>query len=167
MSKAPAPGRLFHFGCAMLLVACCVASCLSLVVGCSSGSMTTTPPPVLAGNSTVVVLMSATANDKLVNFSLGLTSMSLTDTAGNSVTLASNTNHNPTALRVIEFMHLANHPTPLVTMSIPQGMYTSASVKVGYCSFTNVFFDASTTGLTESTYAQGLCSQGTGNAAVN
>src|SRR5262249_50496702 len=97
----------------------------------------------------------------------GLTSMSLTDTAGNSVTLVSNTNPNPNALPLIEFMHLANHPTPLVTMSIPQGMYTSASVKVGYCSFTNVFFDASTTGLTESTYAQGLCSQGTGNAAVN
>jgi len=116
-------------------------------------------------NSTVVVLMTSRANDQLVNFNVAVTSMSLTDTAGSSVTLLSNPNAN--LLSSIEFMHLANHPEPLTTISVPQGMYTSATVKIGFCSFTDVTFDRSTGALTRSTYAQGLCSQGTGNATVN
>jgi hypothetical protein len=165
MSERPAPRRSRYFGRSPSTAVCCFIICL-VVSGCSSGMMPVVPPPpTFSGNSMVVVLLSATANDKLANFNMVLTSLALNDDKGNSIDLF--TNPNPNTLFPGEFMHLANHPEPLVTMSIPQGLYTSATAKVAYCSFTDVTFQPEGTGLTEATYAQGLCSQGTGNATVS
>jgi len=166
MSELSAPRLFDHFRRFALLV-CCAASCLTWMSGCSGGMMTVVspPPPVFSGNSTVVVLLGATANDKLTNFNTVLTAMSLTDNHGNAVTLYNNPNASNLSSNT-EFMHLANHPEPLVATSIPQGLYTSASVTVTWCSFTDVTFDPSIPNLVEATYAQSLCSQGTGKTTV-
>src|SRR5262249_18477881 len=140
VSDRLAPRRSHYLSRSLPIPVCCVLVCLGWVSGCSSGMMPVVPsPPTFTGNSTVVVLLSATANDKLANFNMVLTSLSLNDDKGHSIGLYTNPNPNP--LFPAEFMHLANHAEPLVTMSIPQGLYTSATVKVAYCSFTDVTFE--------------------------
>jgi hypothetical protein len=114
------------------------------------------------------VLLTSTANDKLVEFHVTIASINLSDAKGNSVPLY----NIPSALLsnvpagAGEFLHLNGVSQPLVTVSVPQGIYTSASVKVAGCGFTDVTLNSSG-GLTESTDAQGLCSQGTGDSTVN
>lgn len=133
------------------------------VLGCSSGMSMNQPPPSPA---TVALLLSSTANDRLVQFQLSIVSITLADKSGHSVALYNNANLGPGAVGTTEFMHLDGASEPLVTVSVPQSTYSTASVTVGYCDFTNAF-DTSGGGLTISTYAEGLCGQGTGNATVN
>jgi hypothetical protein len=63
-------------------------------------------------------------------------------------------------------MHLNGLSEPAITAKVPQGIYTQANVKVTSCSFTNVTVN-SNGGLVQSTYAEGLCGQGTGQTTVN
>ncbi len=90
-----------------------------LAAGCggSSGSGTGT---TFSGNTTVVLLASSTANDQLVEFPITLKSLTLTSQSGKTVTLFSE----PLSA---EFIHLNGNLEPLATVSIPQGIYTSAS----------------------------------------
>jgi hypothetical protein len=143
---------------------------LALPVGLftSCGAMGSRPsPPQFQGTTKVLVLMTSTANDKLVQFVLVLESLALTDTAGNSVALY----NNPKAAGLSgsgpsEWMHLNGASEPLVTVSVPQGIYNTATVKAGYCSFTVV--TANSMGSeTLSTNAQDICGQRTGNTTVN
>jgi hypothetical protein len=138
------------------------------ISGCSGGMLMQTPP-MPTGNTQVVVLMTSTANDQLTVFYVSLAKITLTNGAGTQVTVYSNPSAltNPTAGVGVEWMHLNGAAEPLTSVSLPQGTYTSASVQVAGCSFTDVTFDPTTTGLTRSTYAQGLCGQGTGNTTVN
>jgi len=138
----------------------------SIASGCSSGMPMSMVPPPPPGPTTVPLLLSSTANDKLVQFQLSIVSITLTDKSGHSVPLYSNANLGPGAVGATEFMHLNGVSEPLVTASIPQGTYSMASVIVGFCDYTNAF-DDSMGGLTISTYAEGLCGQGTGNTTVN
>ncbi len=109
----------------------------SLFTGCGNvGSA----PSVLTGSTTVLVLRTSTANDMLAKFYVGLSSMTLTSTAGNSVTLYNNASGSGPG----EWMHLNGAAEPLVTLSVPQGTYTSATVKAGSCSF--VIFSTQPTG---------------------
>jgi len=78
----------------------------------------------LSGNTNVTLVMSSTANDQLDTFSLQLQSLTMTDQSGNTVTLVS-------ALQPTEFIHVNGGIEPLLTVTIPQGMYTSASAVVG------------------------------------
>ncbi len=123
------------------------------------------PPPWLTN---VVVVLTGTANDKLLDVRVTIASITLADQAGKQVTLY----NNPSALNPGiptgpgEFLHLNGRSEPLVTVSVPPGTYTMATVKVGSCQFTAVSVNSSG-GLVDSTYAEGLCGQGTGNASVD
>lgn len=140
------------------LLGVCLAS------GCSSG-MSTNPPP---GNmpTNVVVMMTSTANDQLVQFFLTIASISLAGAHGNTVTLYSNPNPQDFRTGNVEFMHLNGVSEPVVTGMVPHGDYTQALVVVASCSFTNVTVNPMG-GVVESTYAEGLCGQGTGQTTVN
>jgi Domain of unknown function (DUF5666) len=132
--------------------------------GCGSASTPTVPPT--PGTTNVVVLLTSTANERLVFFNLAVANISLTDSSGKSVTLFDNPNATAPAIHPTEYVHLSGVSEPLVTTAIPQGVYPTASIKVGYCSFTDVWVSSSG-GLNEDTYAQGLCAQGTGTTTVN
>jgi hypothetical protein len=91
-----------------------------------------------------MVLMTSTANDQLVNFGINLASLALGNSAGNSVVLYDN----PNALGIAyvlpgEWIHLNGVSEPLVTVSVPQGTYTSATLTAGACSFTFLAVNAS------------------------
>ena len=153
------PGISLYFVLALPAVA---------LVGCSSGPTSPgNPPPQPAGSTNVIVLLRSTANDKLQDFLIILNNVSLSDESGNIVTLfTGNPNAGTGGLNLpAEFMHVNGVSEPLVTVSIPQGTYTSAKVTVGYCSFTKIYINANS--VTTSTWAQGLCGQGTGTTTVN
>jgi hypothetical protein len=138
-----------------------------LLTSCGSQMMHPIPPQP-GGTTKVTVLLTTTANDQLVEFFVTLSSLSLTDKSGNSVVLF---NNNPNAANSSffgsEFMHLNGASEPLVTTKIPQGTYTSATLTVMGCEFTNITVDSSTGGLDIATFAQGLCAQGTGATTMN
>lgn len=140
------------------------ALAVCLVCGCSSGMSMNPPPPNTPTN--VVVAMTSTANDKLVQFFLTIASISLTDEGGNIVTLYTNPNLQDFRTGNLEFMHLNGVSEPVVTGMVPQGVYIQASIKVASCSFTNITINP-TGGVVQSTFAEGLCGQGTGQTSVN
>src|SRR5713101_7518036 len=95
--------------------------------GCGSASASSPSAPVLSGNTSVTVLLSSTANDQLSQFGIGFQSISLTSQSGKTVTLLSmpqGTEQNA------EFIHVNEGAEPLITVSIPQDVYTSATVAV-------------------------------------
>jgi len=120
-----------------------------VLAGCGGSSTTGSGGGPIAGQTTqVTVVVSSAANDQLVRFGLTLNSLSLTNKAGMSVPLLS-TPHQ------VEFMHLNGSAEPLLTVSVPQDVYTSATATVGYASFTCVAQNLSDGSDTTSTYAYG------------
>ncbi|MGB8061032.1 MAG: DUF5666 domain-containing protein [Candidatus Sulfotelmatobacter sp.] len=101
---------------------------LIATTGCGSSSSSTSMPK-LSGNTSVTVLLSSTANDQLSEFDLGLQSITLTSQSGKTATLESLPTSGP-ALGA-EFMHLNGTVQPLLTATIPQDIYTSATVTLG------------------------------------
>ena len=87
---------------------------IGITAGCGS------TPPKFRGNTSMVVLASSTANDQLFNFSVTLKSLTLTSQSGQTVSLLATPVSD-------EFMHLNGHVEPLATVSVPQGIYTSAA----------------------------------------
>ena len=87
----------------------------------------------------------APPNDKLVQFGVTIASITLVDKADSTITLYNNPNAlNPSVpAGPGEFMHLNGVFEPLVTASVPQGVYTAATVKVGACGFTTITVDSS------------------------
>jgi hypothetical protein len=101
----------------------------SLLMGCGGGSSpasVTAPPPV--ANTSVTLLASGTANDRVVQASLTLSSLTLMNAAGKAVTVLS------TPQRV-EFVHVNGTVESLVTVAVPQDRYTSASATLGNSGF--------------------------------
>lgn len=101
------------------LLAAFTTSCTS--IGSTSNS------PVLSGNTSVTVLVSSTANDQLPQFDVTFTTLALTNKAGKTVSLLS-------AQQGAEFIHVNGAAEPLVTVSVPQDIYTAATAEttVGY-----------------------------------
>lgn len=135
-----------------------------VVWGCSSGMSMN--PPQQNTPTNVLVALTSTANDKLVQFFITIASINLVDKAGNTVTLYTNTNTQNFRSGNAEFIHLNGISEPIVTAMVPAGVYTQAAVTVAACSFTNVTVNAQG-GVVQSTYAEGLCGQGTGKTTVN
>src|ERR1700678_1898422 len=100
-----------------LLWVFCMTLITSFMTGCSGGSSSTT----LAGNTPVTILASSTANDRISTFNVKITSLTLTSQSGKTVTVFSTP-------QTAEFIHLNGGVEPLTTVSIPQDVYTSASV---------------------------------------
>ena len=103
-----------------LLLAGTLAIATVFTTGCGSSGTT---PPKFSGNTAVVVLASGTANDQLFQFSVTLQSLTLTSQSGQTVSLL-------TTPASDEFMRLNGRVEPLATVSVPQGIYTSAAATV-------------------------------------
>jgi hypothetical protein len=124
-----------------------MGSAMILTAGC--GGSGTTPPsggPVQGENTQTTVVVSSAANDRLSRFSMMLDSLTLTTKAGTSVPVVSNPQQ-------VEFMHLNGGAEPLLTVNVPQGVYTSATATVGSASFTCLVQQSGSD--TTSTYAYG------------
>ncbi|MFY9729869.1 MAG: DUF5666 domain-containing protein [Candidatus Acidiferrales bacterium] len=118
------------------------------------------------GTTNVTVLLTSTANDQLADFHIEITGLTLTNKAGQSVTVLNNPDAANDVLGGFEFMHLNGAFAPLVSAVIPQDAYSSATVKVARCDFTNISLTPSG-GLLTADFEQGLCSQGTGLTTVS
>jgi len=100
-------------------------------VSCGGSSTGAPPPPPVNGNTSVTLLLSSTGNDQLSQFEINLNSLSLTSKSGKTVDLFT-TQQNP------EFIHLNGKVEPLLTVSVPQDVYTAAKITVGDSGFTCV-----------------------------
>jgi hypothetical protein len=89
--------------------------------GCAGGSSSSAPP--LAGNTPVTVLASSTANDQFSGLTLNITGITLANKEGKTVSLL-------TSPLNVEFMHLNGGVEPLTTVSVPQDVYTSATISI-------------------------------------
>jgi len=96
-----------------------------LSAGCGSSGPSNSPTSKLTGNTSVTVLLSSTANDQLSEFDIGFLGLTLTSQSGKTVTLlpTSAPGSGPGA----EFMRMNGAAEPLITTTIPQDTYTSAT----------------------------------------
>lgn len=92
-------------------------------LACGSSSSTTQK---LSGNTNVTVMLSSAGNDQLSEFDVSLQSVTLTGQSGKTATLLSLPTTGPGL--GAEFMHINGLTEPLLTASIPQDIYTSATV---------------------------------------
>jgi Domain of unknown function (DUF5666) len=106
---------------------------VGVTTGCGSSNSTVTK---LAGNTNLTVVMTSTANDQVTNFNMQFQTLTLTSQSGKSVTLFSSPQPS-------EFMHLNGNIEPLTSGSIPQDIYTSASVTLGGAEFVCISQDPS------------------------
>jgi Domain of unknown function (DUF5666) len=79
------------------------------------------PTAKFSGNTNVTLVMSSTANDQLTQFDIEFQTLTLTSQSGKTVPLLS-------AQRPSEFMHLNGEIEALTTVTVPQDIYTSATV---------------------------------------
>jgi hypothetical protein len=105
------------------------------LAGC--GSSTTSGNPQPTGSTVVSLLLSSSSNNHLSQFNLKFSSISLTSKSGKTVTLLA-APQNP------EFVHLNGNTEPLLTVSVPQDDYTSASAVIA--GSTSVCIDLNSTG---------------------
>jgi hypothetical protein len=131
-----------------VLVWTSVTAVIGLTAGCGgSGGMTSGGGGPIAGENTqTTVVVSSAANDQLTRFYLELSNLSLVTKTGASVAVVS-------APQQVEFMHLNGGAEPLITVNVPQGVYTSATATVGSASFTCLVQQSGSD--TTSTYAYG------------
>jgi hypothetical protein len=102
-----------------------IALTLLLGIGITTGCGSTAPaPPKFSGNTSVSVLLSSTANDQVTRFDVAFQTLTLTNQSGQTVPLLS-------SQQPAEFMHLNGEVEPLMTVSVPQGIYTSATATLG------------------------------------
>jgi hypothetical protein len=137
------PFRFSSFSSSLVLLALVAAS-----TGCGSGRMSSSSAPTLTGNTSVTLLLTSTANDQLSQFDINFSSISLTNQSGKTVNLF-------TTLQNPEFIHLNGKAEPLLTVNVPQDIYTSATATIGNSGFTCVAFDPSSNGLDLAEFAYG------------
>ncbi len=90
----------------------------------------------MSGNTSVTVLASSTANDQLSQFGMVFNSFSLTSQSGKTVSLFA-------APVKAEFIHVNGAAEPLATVTIPQDIYSSATVSIGSSGFACITLDTS------------------------
>jgi hypothetical protein len=98
---------------------------IAQTTGCGSSGATMSKTPPLAGNTQVTVVLTSTANDQLSEFDLEFQNLTLTNQSGKTVSLLA-------AQQPSEFIHLNGAIDPLITATIPQDVYTSATATIGY-----------------------------------
>ena len=96
---------------------------VALTTSCGSGGAVS-KTPTFSGNTQVTVVLSSTANDQVTGFDMTLQSLTLTSQSGKTVSLLS-------SQQPAEFMHLNGGIEPLMTVSVPQEIYTSATATLG------------------------------------
>ena len=96
-----------------------------LSAGCGSSGPSNSSTSKLTGNTSVTVLLSSTANDQLSEFDIGFLGLTLTSQSGKTVTLLPTPA--PGSGPGAEFMRMNGTAEPLITTTIPQDTYTSAT----------------------------------------
>jgi len=110
-----------------LIVPIAIVVAVAITTGCGSGG-TSSGGPKLTGNTSVTLVVSSTANNELSRFGIGLTGITLTNQSGKTVTLFATPQGTD---QVSEFIHVNGGADPLLTVSVPQDVYTAATVDVG------------------------------------
>lgn len=87
--------------------------------GCGTSPTSQNSQQTFTGNTNVTMLLTSTANDQVTLFDVGLQTLTLNTQSGKAVTVLS-------SRQPVEFMHLNGRIEPLTTVSVPQGIYTSA-----------------------------------------
>lgn len=119
------------------LFACFAAGCSS------SGSSGAVPPPPPSPTS-VTLVVSSTANDQLASFYVDVSSITLTNQSGATVTvLAAPQGNTFSQIQEAEFVHLNGQAAPFLTAMVPQDTYTSATLTYSYTQFTHLRLNAS------------------------
>jgi hypothetical protein len=122
---------------------------VSFTTGCGSAGPSS---PALSGNTPVTVILSGTANDQLSEFGLVFQNITLTSQSGKTVPLFS-------GAQGAEFMDVNGGANPFVSISIPQDVYTGATVTLGSAQFTCIDIEPAGSsdpgGLLTSTFAYG------------
>ncbi len=116
---------------------------IGVTTGCGSSGAT---PPKFSGNTSVTVLLAGTGNDQVTRFAAELQTLTLTSQSGKTVTLLS-------SQQPSEFMHMNAGIEPLTTVSIPQDIYTSATVTLGQAVYVCIAQDPATSGLYIANYS--------------
>jgi len=95
------------------------------------------------------MVVSSTANDQFASFYVAVTSISLTNQAGTTVSVLTAPQSNAfTQIQEAEFIHLNGQMAPFLAAMVPQGTYTSATLTYSYAQFTHIRLNA--TGALES-----------------
>ena len=116
---------------------------ITLLAGCGGGGLSPSPGPKPIGNTSVTLLATSTANNKLSEFTLGINSVTLTSSSGNTVTLQAMPQD------AAEFISVNGTAAPLLTTNVPQGVYTSATASIGGSAFACVYLNPSTLGIVD------------------
>lgn len=131
-----------------VVLAACMALLLALatacISGCGSGGASESPG---SANTTITLLSSSKSNDQLAQFYLALNRLTLTSQSGKTVELFA------APQKAVEFIHVDGTMEPLVTVSVPQDIYTSATVSTGYSQFTCVSRDTSSGNIASAEFA--------------
>lgn len=99
------------------------------------------PPPPPTPTS-VTLLLTSTGNDQFSEFNIDIASFTLTNKAGASVSLIPAIQNNGIyQTQNVDFVHLNAASTPFVTVMVPQGVYTSASLTYTYTQFSYIFLN--------------------------
>lgn len=121
-----------------------------LVAGCGSSNSRlggSSSLPTGANSTTIVVLATSTANDRLSQFQIQFTGISLATQSGKTVSILSTPVYP-------ELLHLNGISEPIASAVIPRDTYTSATVALGTALFVCTSFDP-TNGLQTSTFVYG------------
>jgi hypothetical protein len=130
MRVAPSsPSQLFAIPFALTIAAALLTS------GCGGSASS---QPQFSGNTSTTVVLSSTANDQLSALNLQFQSLTLTTQSANTATLLSAPASGPAV--GAEFEHLNSAAEPLITTSIPQGIYTGATVTMSAGEFSCIGF---------------------------
>jgi hypothetical protein len=128
-----------------ILLTLLVAAAACLMTACAGGNSPNRPG--LVGNTQVTILLSSGANDQLSEFNIDFNSLTLTSLSGKTVNLLP-------ASQNVEFIHLNGSLESLLTLTVPQDVYTSATATIGGADFTCTTLD-SAGGIATSSYAYG------------
>lgn len=123
----------------------CQISTAIVLASCGGGSSSPAPSPQPMQNSAVTILLSSRGNDRLSQYIVTVGSLTLMNQSGIGVDVFVQPHS-------AEFMHLNGGTEPLMTATVPQDVYVSASVNVTGAQFTCVTFD-SADGLSDATFA--------------
>jgi hypothetical protein len=106
---------------------------LALLNGCSGNNTTCqgATQSTTSGMSMVQVTIGDAPSDRIAAFSITINSISLSDDAGNAVSLVSS----PVT---VEITHLTGTTQPVATLTVPAGTYTKATIALGTATVTLV-----------------------------
>jgi hypothetical protein len=124
---ASSPRQFFAISLALILAAAIFTT------GCGSSNSMSAKAQPLTGNTQVTLLLTSTGNDQLSEFDIGFLGITLTSQSGNTATIlpTSAPGSGPGA----EFVEMNGMAEPLVTASIPQDVYTAATVTLNGAQF--------------------------------